>query len=153
ALALNIATAQAPASSVIPVGDTNISLGVKNGIRFLETSGEFQARLCAPLGNSLVVRLVGKTVGIQYMYNRLKGMWKPEGRLMMVGLDNDMVLASFENPSDYDFALTSGPWMILNHYLVVHSWDPSFPASKNLPPKMVVWVHFPKISRWVTFRM
>ncbi|CAN0837370.1 hypothetical protein LINGRAHAP2_LOCUS1784 [Linum grandiflorum] len=35
--------------------------------------------------------------------------------------------------------------MILDHYLVVHSWDPSFRASCNLPPKMVVWVRFPRL--------
>ncbi|CAN0829090.1 hypothetical protein LINGRAHAP2_LOCUS1045 [Linum grandiflorum] len=63
----------------------------------------------------------------------------------MVDLDNEIFLASFENPLDYDHALTGGPWMILDHYLVVHSWDPSFRASSNLPPKMVVWVRFPRL--------
>ncbi|CAN0881373.1 hypothetical protein LINGRAHAP2_LOCUS14200 [Linum grandiflorum] len=35
--------------------------------------------------------------------------------------------------------------MILDHYLVVHSWDPSFRITPNLPPRMVVWVRFPKL--------
>ncbi|CAN0925666.1 hypothetical protein LINGRAHAP2_LOCUS34889 [Linum grandiflorum] len=61
----------------------------------------------------------------------------------MVDLYNEIFLASFENPMDYDIALTGGPWMILDHYLVVHSRDPSFHASSNLPPEMIVWIRFP----------
>ncbi|CAN0925665.1 hypothetical protein LINGRAHAP2_LOCUS34889 [Linum grandiflorum] len=43
----------------------------------------------------------------------------------MVDLYNEIFLASFENPMDYDIALTGGPWMILDHYL------------------MIVWIRFP----------
>ncbi|CAN0917850.1 hypothetical protein LINGRAHAP2_LOCUS30548 [Linum grandiflorum] len=57
----------------------------------------------------------------------------------MVDLDSKIFLASFDNPLDYDHALT-GPWLILDHYLVDHSWDPSFRASSNLPPKILVWI-------------
>ncbi|CAN0872967.1 hypothetical protein LINGRAHAP2_LOCUS10241 [Linum grandiflorum] len=79
------------------------------------------------------------------MYDRLKAMWKPEGRMRMVDLDNEVFLAHFDNPEDYDHALTGGPWMILDHYLVCHSWDPSFRVSSDLPARMVVWVRFPKL--------
>ncbi|CAN0925860.1 hypothetical protein LINGRAHAP2_LOCUS34987 [Linum grandiflorum] len=72
-------------------------------------------------------------------------MWRPEGKLRMVDLDNDVFLAFFDLPQDYNSALLGGPWMILDHYLVVHSWDPSFRITPDLPPKMVVWVRFPKL--------
>ncbi|CAN0825622.1 hypothetical protein LINGRAHAP2_LOCUS458 [Linum grandiflorum] len=79
------------------------------------------------------------------MYDRLRAMWRPEGRMRMVDLDNEIFLVHFDNPQDYDHALTGGPWMILDHYLVCHGWDPSFRASSDLPPKMVIWVRFPKL--------
>ncbi|CAN0904003.1 hypothetical protein LINGRAHAP2_LOCUS22833 [Linum grandiflorum] len=110
---------------------------MKDGVRSLQTSRKFRAKLCAPLKKALVIRVLGKSVGIQYLYNRLKALWRPEERLRMVDLDNEIFLASFENLQDYDHALTGGPWLILDHYLVVHTWDPSFRASSNLPPKMV----------------
>ncbi|CAN0843762.1 hypothetical protein LINGRAHAP2_LOCUS4029 [Linum grandiflorum] len=134
-----------PRSSTVPVEDKDIVLSVKDGVRSLRTSGKFRAKLCAPLKKALVIRLLGKSVGIQYLYNRLKALWRPEGRLRMVDLDNEIFLASFENSLDYDHALTGGPWLILDHYLVVHTWDPSFRASSNLPPKMVVWIRFPRL--------
>ncbi|CAN0921042.1 hypothetical protein LINGRAHAP2_LOCUS32396 [Linum grandiflorum] len=72
-------------------------------------------------------------------------MWKPEGKMRMVDLDNDVFLAHFDHPQDYDHALTGGPWMILDHYLVCHSWEPSFRVSSDLPARMVVWVRFPQL--------
>ncbi|CAN1729268.1 hypothetical protein LINPERHAP1_LOCUS551 [Linum perenne] len=38
-----------------------------------------------------------------------------------------------------------GPWMILDHYLIVHQWDHSFRVSNDLPKKMVAWVRFPHL--------
>ncbi|CAN1170238.1 hypothetical protein LINPERHAP2_LOCUS28878 [Linum perenne] len=35
--------------------------------------------------------------------------------------------------------------MILEHYLLVQQWDPSFRVSDTLPGKMVVWVRFPHL--------
>ncbi|CAN1222363.1 hypothetical protein LINGRAPRIM_LOCUS554, partial [Linum grandiflorum] len=145
ALSKDIRTPVPSQASSIQVGANDISLGIKNGVRFLHTSDEFRAKLCAPLQKALVIRLMGKSVGIQYMYDRLLAMWRPEGRLRMVDLDNYVFLATFDNPHDYDNALTGGPWMMLDHYLVVHSWDPSFRVSSNLPAKMVVWARFPKL--------
>ncbi|CAN0881371.1 hypothetical protein LINGRAHAP2_LOCUS14200 [Linum grandiflorum] len=72
-------------------------------------------------------------------------MWRPEGKIRLVDLDNYVFLAFFELSQDYNSALLGGPWMILDHYLVVHSWDPSFRITPNLPPRMVVWVRFPKL--------
>ena len=79
------------------------------------------------------------------MYDRHKSWWRPEGKMRMIDLDNDVFLVYFNNPQDYDFALTGGPWMIFNYYLVYHGWDPSFLVTPVLPPKMVVWVRLPKL--------
>ncbi|CAN1339568.1 hypothetical protein LINPERPRIM_LOCUS38538, partial [Linum perenne] len=51
----------------------------------------------------------------------------------------------WSNTADKDYfkALTGGPWMILDHYLIVQQWNPSFRVSNKLPSKMVVWVRFP----------
>ncbi|CAN1305099.1 hypothetical protein LINPERPRIM_LOCUS26416 [Linum perenne] len=50
------------------------------------------------------------------------------------------------NDQDYFRALTGGPWMILEHYLIVQQWDPTFRVSDKLPAKMVVWVRFPHLA-------
>ncbi|CAN1315508.1 hypothetical protein LINPERPRIM_LOCUS29732 [Linum perenne] len=61
----------------------------------------------------------------------------------VIDLDLDCFLVRFQNEKDYFKALTGGPWMVLDHYLIVQQWDPSFRVSNKLPSKMVVWVRFP----------
>ncbi|CAN1165922.1 hypothetical protein LINPERHAP2_LOCUS26434 [Linum perenne] len=63
----------------------------------------------------------------------------------VVDLDRSCFMVKFANEQDYFKALTEGPWMIFDHYLIVHPWDPSFRVSANLPTKMVVWVRFPHV--------
>ncbi|CAN1805118.1 hypothetical protein LINPERHAP1_LOCUS24142 [Linum perenne] len=72
-------------------------------------------------------------------------MWKPTGAMQVVDLDKDCFLVKFGNDQDYFRALTGGPWMILEHYLIVQQWDPTFRVSDKLPAKMVVWVRFPHL--------
>ncbi|CAN1339562.1 hypothetical protein LINPERPRIM_LOCUS38538 [Linum perenne] len=70
-------------------------------------------------------------------------MWKPLGNMHMIDVDMDCFLVRFGADKDYFKALTGGPWMILDHYLIVQQWNPSFRVSNKLPSKMVVWVRFP----------
>ncbi|CAN1336798.1 hypothetical protein LINPERPRIM_LOCUS37313 [Linum perenne] len=72
-------------------------------------------------------------------------MWKPLGNLHIMDLEKNCFMVKFANDQDYFKALTGGPWMILDHYLVVHQWDHSFSVSDDSPKKMVVWVRFPHL--------
>ncbi|CAN1725724.1 hypothetical protein LINPERHAP1_LOCUS213 [Linum perenne] len=54
-------------------------------------------------------------------------------------------MVKFANDQDYFKALTGGPWMFLDHYLIVHQWDHSFRVSNDMPKKMVAWVRFPHL--------
>ncbi|CAN0847236.1 hypothetical protein LINGRAHAP2_LOCUS4866 [Linum grandiflorum] len=81
----------------IQVKDNNISLSFKNHFRYLHTSRELRAKICVPLRKALVVCLIRQKVGIQYMYDWLKAMWRQQGRMRMVDLDNDVFLPSFDN--------------------------------------------------------
>ncbi|CAN1289104.1 Uncharacterized protein At4g02000, partial [Linum perenne] len=52
---------------------------------------------------------------------------------------------SFSIEQDYFKALTGGPWILLDHHLAIHQWDPSFRVSNELPKKLVAWVRFPHL--------
>ncbi|CAN1799479.1 hypothetical protein LINPERHAP1_LOCUS22125 [Linum perenne] len=129
----------------IPVGTHDITCSVSNGIKDLSLSKEFKEKLCKPWSNSVVVRLLGKTVGYSYLCHRLHAIWKPLGNLHIVDLDKNCFMGKFANDQDYFKALTGGPWMILDHYLIVHQWDHSFRVSNDMPKKMVAWVRFPHL--------
>ncbi|CAN1752273.1 hypothetical protein LINPERHAP1_LOCUS4657 [Linum perenne] len=129
----------------IPVGVNNIVLSASNGVKGLSLSNGFKEKLCKPWANYVVVRLLGKNVGYPYLCNRLRAIWRPVGNLHIVDLDRSCFLIKFAFEQDYYKALTGGPWMILDHYLIVHQWDQSFRVSNDLPKKMVVWVRFPHL--------
>ncbi|CAN1122463.1 hypothetical protein LINPERHAP1_LOCUS6649 [Linum perenne] len=93
----------------------------------------------------MIVRLLGKNIGYAFLCNRLHAIWKPLGHMHIVDLDRNCFLVKFANEQDYFKALTGGPWMLLDHYLIVHQWDHSFRVSEDLPKKMVVWVRFPHL--------
>ncbi|CAN1849891.1 Uncharacterized protein At4g02000 [Linum perenne] len=129
----------------IPVGVNDIVLSASNGIKALSLSKDFKEKLCKPWANSVVVRLLGKNVGYPYLCHRLRAIWKPVGNLHIVDLDRNCFLVKFAIEQDYFKALTGGPWLILDHYLVVHQWEQSFRVTNDLPKKMVVWVRFPHL--------
>ncbi|CAN0826316.1 hypothetical protein LINGRAHAP2_LOCUS648 [Linum grandiflorum] len=72
-------------------------------------------------------------------------MWHPMGKFRMVDLESDVFLAIFDDSTNDFHALTGGPWIILGHYLVVFSWEPTFRVSDDLPSRMVVWIRFPRL--------
>ncbi|CAN1259077.1 hypothetical protein LINPERPRIM_LOCUS10068 [Linum perenne] len=127
----------------IPVGEHDITTDISNGIHSLSLSKEFKDKLCQPWTNTLVVRLLGKRIGYSYLCHRLRSMWRPNNPIHIIDLDKGCFMVKFGAEQDYFKALTGGPWMILDHYLVVHQWSPEFRVSDSLPAKMVVWVRLP----------
>ncbi|CAL1354772.1 unnamed protein product [Linum trigynum] len=60
-------------------------------------------------------------------------------------LNNETFLATFGNDQDYLRALTGGPWVILDHYLIVHQWSPTFRTSDKPHRSVVAWVQLPEL--------
>ncbi|CAL1413221.1 unnamed protein product [Linum trigynum] len=60
-------------------------------------------------------------------------------------LNNDTFLVTFSNEQDYLTALIGGPWVILDHYLVVHQWSPSFRTGQKPYRSVVAWIQLPEL--------
>ncbi|CAI0393006.1 unnamed protein product [Linum tenue] len=58
-------------------------------------------------------------------------------------LDQEFFLVKVGSDQDFYKALSDGPWVIFDHYLVVQQWTPAFRVTDKLPNTMVVWVQFP----------
>ncbi|CAI0375831.1 unnamed protein product [Linum tenue] len=137
---------QNPAIQWTPVGEHDLVTGERNGEPSLQVSAAFKAKLCAPWQKTLVVRLLGLRIGFVTLCNRLKNLWRPTGSMEVKDLDHDCYLVKLDNEHDYLRALTDGPWVIFDHYLVVQQWSPKFKASDPLPRTMIVWVQFPALK-------
>ncbi|CAI0458888.1 unnamed protein product, partial [Linum tenue] len=108
----------------------------------LRLSGKFKEKLCQPWKKTLIVRLLGRSISYSYLCSQLRWKWKPVGSLEILDLSNDTFLATFGDDQDYLRGLTGGSWIILDHYLVVHQWSPSFRTSDKPHRSVVTWVQF-----------
>lgn len=52
-------------------------------------------------------------------------------------------MAKFDSLRDYEFAKYDGPWIILDHYLIVQELEPNFIPQKNKLDMLLLWVRFP----------
>lgn len=46
----------------------------------------------------------------------------------------------FSNTEDYNFVFFEGPWMFVNHYLIIQRWRSFFPMHAEETKKIAVWV-------------
>ncbi|XP_019168342.1 PREDICTED: uncharacterized protein LOC109164046 [Ipomoea nil] len=111
----------------------------------IKVTEEEKIRLRKPWQRTLIIRVLGRTVGFMYLHKRLHAMWRPEGQMELIPLDQDYYLVRFEVQRDYDYAKFEGPWMLLNHYVTVKEWVPNFYPTDDITEKLLVWIHFPNL--------
>ncbi|XP_019200262.1 PREDICTED: uncharacterized protein LOC109193892 [Ipomoea nil] len=96
-----------------------------------------------PWRQVLIIKVWGKRVGYSFLMRKLCALWRPKGSFEMIAIDNDYFLVKFGSKEDLDFAKFEGPWMILDHYLIVKEWEPNFDPMTDKTEKVLVWVRFP----------
>ncbi|CAL1380725.1 unnamed protein product [Linum trigynum] len=127
------------------IGTNDIETGTFQGEPELKISTNLKERLCQPWKRTLIVRLLGRSINYSYLCSQLRRLWRPVGSLEILDLNDDTFLTTFGNDQDYLRALTGGPWVILDHYLVVHQWSPTFRTSDKPHRSVVAWVQFPEL--------
>lgn len=112
------------------------------GIAAFNLFGARKASIRALWTNALIVKVVGKTVGYQFLTSQIMTMWKPSGQLDCIDLERVFFLIRFSLKEDYDRVLKDGPWFIGGHYLSIRKWEPNFKPSTVSVFSIAVWVRF-----------
>ncbi|MBA0607178.1 hypothetical protein Godav_019520 [Gossypium davidsonii] len=68
---------------------------------------------------TVVVRLLGRTIGYRALLNRIQSLWKPIGSFQVIDIENDYFLVKFSMNQDYNKALTEGHWVVYGNYLTM----------------------------------
>lgn len=102
-------------------------------------------RICVPFKKAVVVKLLGRMIGIKALESRLKDMWGRKGELSVTDVPNDYYIVLFDSKDDYEFAIEGGPWMIYDHYLMVRTWNIEFNPWTDSVENVMVWVRFPDL--------
>ncbi|XP_019160758.1 PREDICTED: uncharacterized protein LOC109157313 [Ipomoea nil] len=112
--------------------------------RILVTKEE-KKRLRRLWRKTLIIHLLGRPVGYNLLLRRLQTLWKLESSLDLIDLVHGYYLAKFESQNDYDHVKLGGPWMLLDHYLVVQEWEPNFNPTSNITRKLLAWIRLPTL--------
>lgn len=109
----------------------------------VKISKETIKEACRPWKKAIIVKLLGKRLGLQFFKNRLLKLWCPKGDMEMIDLDNDYFLLQFSDHTDMGKILENGPWMILGHYLIIQRWHPEFFPCEDELKRVAVWLRVP----------
>ncbi|XP_031124327.1 uncharacterized protein LOC116027041 [Ipomoea triloba] len=120
-------------------GDTDVD----GGCPVIRLTKEEKVRLRAKWRQSLIVKVMGRNVGYTYLLKRLTAIWHPKARMELVTMENGYYLAKFAFVDDYEFVKYGGPWMVLDHYLIIKEWISNFDPFTDKTESMIVWVRFP----------
>lgn len=94
---------------------------------------------------AVIVKLLGRTIGFKALETRLQDMWIKNGIMSIADLENNFFLVKFSSKEDMNFALSEGPWLIYDHYLIVRKWAPNFDPDLETIGSAAVWVRLPKL--------
>ncbi|KAJ1428156.1 Zinc finger, CCHC-type [Sesbania bispinosa] len=98
---------------------------------------------CKPWKSVVIIKVLGKRVGLQFLQLRLLKLWHPLRDMEIIDLEFDYFLVCFSNPSDVNMVFEQGPWLISGHYLVMQKWQPHFFPGEDELKRVAVWVRVP----------
>ncbi|KAI8015444.1 hypothetical protein LOK49_LG05G01489 [Camellia lanceoleosa] len=99
-----------------------------------------------PWANALIIRLLGKSIGYRLLRARVKTLWRLQDDFTTIDLSNSYFLFKFSSQEDCAMVYSSGPWVIMDHYLTVRKWEPNFKASEAFKTTTIVWVRSQSLS-------
>ncbi|GKV16725.1 hypothetical protein SLEP1_g27324 [Rubroshorea leprosula] len=108
-------------------------------------SPEITMRLRSNWQNTVIIKLLGKTINYKLLCARLGALWRTESEFDLIDLGLGFYTVKFASLDDRNRILTGGPWKIFGHYLAVQPWQPNFRPSHAKAPKTAIWVHFPEL--------
>lgn len=82
-------------------------------------------RLRSKWSNALIVKLLGHTVGYNFLVRKLRSLWHIQSGFDVIDVGHDVYVVRFASKKEYEHALFYGPWVIADHYLAVSRWPDS----------------------------
>nr|POF20358.1 hypothetical protein CFP56_39644 [Quercus suber] len=106
---------------------------LQQGFIVVKFDKDFKQRIRRPWARALIVKVYGRTVGLNFLQAKLLSLWKPAGRLDCVDLEHGFFLMRLSLREDFENVLKKGPWFIGDHFLSLRPWEPNFkPASASV---------------------
>ncbi|KAL4320218.1 hypothetical protein GQ457_18G015180 [Hibiscus cannabinus] len=129
----------------VDVRDEDVRIGVGNGMPEIWFSNRVHDAIDAKLEKSMIIRLLDRAIGYRALWNRIVALWRPNGEINLIDLDNGYYLVRFAVEDDFHKVFAGGPWVIYGSYLTVQPWNRFFNTDEVHPSHIMVWVRLPKL--------
>ncbi|KAF7833197.1 ribonuclease H [Senna tora] len=96
--------------------------------------------------NTIIIKVLGRDVGYKYLLNRVKSLWKIKEGFEMIDVGRGYFQVTFNLEEDMQMVMEGGPWVILDHYLILTKWALDFHPETNEIEKILVWVRLPELN-------
>lgn len=103
-------------------------------------------KICKPFEQCLVIKLLGKRIGYNILYEKLRALWKPAGGFELKDIHHGYFLVQFDLVEDRAKVMAGAPWMIFDHYLSIKPWTPEFVAANSKINTTMAWIHIPGLG-------
>ena len=94
-----------------------ITSSSREGVVKVKLSKETKRHIRGPWAKAIIVKLVRRTVGLNFIQSKLNQIWRPEERLDCVDLTYGFFLVRFYAKGDFEKVIKKGPWFIGDHFL------------------------------------
>ncbi|XP_050259306.1 uncharacterized protein LOC126704364 [Quercus robur] len=110
------------------------------GLLAVKIPRELKQRIRKPWTSAFIVKVYGRSVGLNFIQGRLLALWKPAGRLDCVDLGHGFFLTRLSLSEDYENVLRKGPWFVGDHFLSIRPWEPDFKPALASVSSIAVWI-------------
>lgn len=118
---------------------------IVDGVPSIDFSDRVYQILEKEMSTSIILKILGRNIGISTLQNKLYGIWRPSKPFQLMNIENGYFLAKFQNSIDYDKVLSQGPWIIFDYYLNVQPWSIDFNSNLPYPNLIQTWIRFPRL--------
>ncbi|MBA0627050.1 hypothetical protein Godav_004603, partial [Gossypium davidsonii] len=118
----------------------DVQTSIVNGVPAISFSDRVKEILFKEMELTVVIKLLGQSIGYNTLHNRITSMWKPISQSHLMVIENGYYLVRFLNRADYDRILSQGPWIIFGQYLTVQPWTKDFSPMQPYPSVVLAWI-------------
>ncbi|XP_061364296.1 uncharacterized protein LOC133307757 [Gastrolobium bilobum] len=116
-----------------------------DGRTYFSCTKRARKRMRKPWEKALIVKLLGKKIGVEFMKKKINVLWARKGKINVTDIGNDFFVVQFSEKDDLNFALNGGPWIVLGHYLSLRKWELTFRPNSAGIAKIAAWIRLPDI--------
>ncbi|CAN1159316.1 hypothetical protein LINPERHAP2_LOCUS22628 [Linum perenne] len=90
--------------------------------------------------NVIIISTLGKKFSFAFMSRKIPQIWAKKGEVNVSDVGWGFFVVKFQSTEDYERAMFGGPWMVVDHCVVIQNWGPYFRPKESSPSTLRVWI-------------